>query len=237
MNTCIDKNSWNEIFTKLQALKKEGSRESRYMYIGEIDDPSEAYEYFASKSDVERINYKTNWFITSSGSYITCSDIGAETLFNSGKVVSGETFEFMEFIKSVYDDLNKQDRIHFRVAYQGISDRIAKEIVCYELGIPAYGFIYTYMVTEIQINSATGQKLNNTINISVEADSVAESKVILKERIRSPGDTVQTGVLYSDRDNEIMARTGKISRDLGTHYKVTVQDVAVQLINTVKNRQ
>ena len=89
---------------------------------------------FATMEDIRRCGgRKTNWFLCSDGSFITCGDCATDTLFESGKVVDYE-FPFEIERNEKYERLSKDNKIAFRVALQGITKDQAEKIIYYEDG-------------------------------------------------------------------------------------------------------
>lgn len=122
---------WSELFSYMESEARRFvnnlDKDLRYRYLGEIDCPEEMYCDFATVKDVKGKG-KTNWFICSDGSFLTCGDAEVDILFESGRCVNYD-FPFEEERQMKYDCLSREEKIAFRIALQGISESCAKEIV------------------------------------------------------------------------------------------------------------
>lgn len=126
---------WENLFSVMEAEERRSvaslDNSLLYRYMGEVDCPEEMLQDFATIEDIRRCGGgKTNWFLCSDGSFITCGDCATDALFESGKVVDYE-FPFEIERNEKYERLSKDDRIAFRVALQGITKEQAEEIVYY----------------------------------------------------------------------------------------------------------
>ena len=125
---------WGKLFSHMESEARKFvqnlDEDLKYRYLGEIDDPTEMYEDFATAKDVKGKG-KTNWFICSDGSFLTCGDAAVDALFDTGKCVNYE-FPFEEERREKYNSLSYEEKIAFRVALQGISESLADEIVSCE---------------------------------------------------------------------------------------------------------
>ena len=207
-----------------------------YRYMGEIDCPEEMLQDFATMEDLRRCGgRKTNWFLCSDGSFITCGDCATDALFESGKVVDYEfPFEIERMEK--YNRLSKDDRIAFRVALQGISETEAKEIVCYELGIPAYENIYVFSVEETLLDSFDNSEEVKTYTRSIEADTEEKAKEKFALESHKVGSIVSSGRRFTAEDNRKMRESGKIfGYKGGTTYTITLKSRNITLKEVKKN--
>ena len=126
---------WENLFSVMEAEERRSvaslDNSLLYRYMGEVDCPEEMLQDFATIEDIRRCGGgKTNWFLCSDGSFITCGDCATDALFESGKVVDYE-FPFEIERNEKYERLSKDDRIAFRVVLQGITKEQAEEIVYY----------------------------------------------------------------------------------------------------------
>ena len=129
---------WENLFSAMEAEERRSvtslDANLLYRYLGEIDCPEEMLQDFATMEDILRCGgRKTNWFLCSDGSFITCGDCATDTLFESGKVVDYE-FPFEIERNEKYERLSKDNKIAFRVALQGITKDQAEKIIYYEDG-------------------------------------------------------------------------------------------------------
>lgn len=239
----LSSEQWQNLFDSAikagaQEVKQNG--DILYRYLGELDDPSEAYSSFATAKDVNSSWDKDNWFIGSNGKFFRCSDYAAESIFDSGKCVE-DLFPFEEKRFNLYDSLSKEQRISFRIKYQGMDEQEAKEMVCNELGIPAYQFTFTYAIVETHLDDSTMKTEEHSFNECVEADSKEEAEQKLNTGLRKINSVVQSGTRYSKEDNRKIRESGNLSIGLfgyagiGTPYTITVKDRTVTFIKQEKN--
>ena len=174
----LSNKDWQNLFSAIEEDSRRRvvslKEDLQYRYIGEIDCPTEMYQDFATVKDVEGKG-KPNWFVCSDGSFFTCDAATVDALYDSGRVVDYEfPFEIERMEK--YEQLSKDERISFRVALQGILESEAKEIVCWELGIPAYDNVYVFEISETYVNSSTKEEEIKTCTRNIEADNEANAK-------------------------------------------------------------
>lgn len=206
-----------------------------YRYLGEVDCPEEMFQDFATVEDVKKCGGKTNWFVCSDGSFFTCGDCATDALFESGKVVDYE-FPFEVERNEKYSRLSKDERIAFRVELQGINETEAKEIVCYELGIPAYENIYVFSVEETLLDSFDNSEEVKTYTRSIEADTEEKAKEKLALESHKVGSIVSSGRRFTAEDNRKMRESGKIfGYKGGTTYTITLKSRNITLKEVKKN--
>ena len=235
----LDNREWNELFAHMEAEERRSvtsrNNDLLYRYLGEIDCPEEMFQEFATVDDIRRCGGKTNWFVCSDGTFFTCGDCATDALFESGKVVNHE-FPFEIERNEKYDHLSKDDKISFRVALQGITEIKAKEIVCYELGIPAYENVYEFLVEETLFDSYNCSEEVQTYTYSIEADTEAEAKEKLISKSRKIGSVVCSGHRYTEEDNRKMRESGKIfGYNGGTPYTIILKSRNITLTKVKKN--
>lgn len=132
----LSSREWEKLFSAMEAEERRSvaslDANLLYRYMGEVDCPEEMLQDFATMEDIRRCGRrKTNWFLCSDGSFITCGDCATDALFESGKVVDYEfPFEIERMEK--YNRLSKDEKIAFRVALQGITKEQAEKIIYYE---------------------------------------------------------------------------------------------------------
>ena len=235
----LDNRGWNELFAHMEREERRSvtrrNNDLLYRYLGEIDCPEEMYQEFATVDDIRRCGGKTNWFVCSDGSFFTCGDCATDSLFESGKVVDYEfPFEIERMEK--YNRLSKDEKIAFRVASQGISETEAKEIVCYELGIPAYENIYIFSVDETLVDSSDNSEESKTYTRSIEADTEEEAREKLALESHKVGSVVSSGRRFTAEDNRKMRESGKIfGYKGGTTYTITLKSRNITLEEVKKN--
>ena len=235
----LDNRGWNELFAHMEREEHRSvtrrNNDLLYRYLGEIDCPEEMYQEFATVDDIRRCGGKTNWFVCSDGSFFTCGDCATDSLFESGKVVDYEfPFEIERMEK--YNRLSKDEKIAFRVASQGISETEAKEIVCYELGIPAYENIYIFSVDETLVDSSDNSEESKTYTRSIEADTEEEAREKLALESHKVGSVVSSGRRFTAEDNRKMRESGKIfGYKGGTTYTITLKSRNITLEEVKKN--
>lgn len=235
----LDNRGWNELFVHMEREERRSvtsrNNDLLYRYLGEIDCPEEMFQEFATVDDVRKCGGKTNWFVCSDGSFFTCGDCATDSLFESGKVVDYEfPFEIERMEK--YNRLSRDEKIAFRVALQGISETEAKEIVCYELGIPAYENIYIFSVDEILVDSSDNSEESKTYTRSIEADTEEEAREKLALESHKVGSIVSSGRRFTTEDNRKMRESGKIfGYKGGTPYTITLKSRNITLKEVKKN--
>ena len=235
----LDNRGWNELFAHMEREERRSvtrrNNDLLYRYLGEIDCPEEMYQEFATVDDIRRCGRKTNWFVCSDGSFFTCGDCAIDSLFESGKVVDYEfPFEIERMEK--YNRLSKDEKIAFRVASQGISETEAKEIVCYELGIPAYENIYIFSVDETLVDSSDNSEESKTYTRSIEADTEEEAREKLALESHKVVSVVSSGRRFTAEDNRKMRESGKIfGYKGGTTYTITLKNRNITLEEVKKN--
>lgn len=226
---------WEEMFSFIKQLAQEEVEKKRgrleYRYLGECDDPEEMLPEFVPKSLVENVG-KTNWFVRSDGSFFTCGDATCDNILDS-RSSTDCLFPFEEYRNSIYEDLSMNDRIAFRINLQGATETEAKEIVCYELGIPAYENSYLFEIVYKTINSVTNESDTRSYQECIEADTEEKAYSKVKKIIPSVGDVTQTGVLY-DKGSNVSTSDMILGRG-GTKYSDTVTDINVNLISVKVN--
>lgn len=231
---------WSELFAHMEreeyrSISNRGN-DLLYRYLGEVDCPEEMFYDFATVEDVRKCGGKTNWFVCSDGSFFTCGDCATDSLFESGKVVSYE-FPFEIERNKKYSKLSKEERIVFRVELQGISETEAKEIVCNELGIPAYENIYVFSVEEILLDSSNNSEEVQTYTRNIEANTEEEAKEKFVSESRKVGSIVSSGRRFTAEDNRKMRESGKIfGYKGGTPYTITLKSRNVTLVEVKKNK-
>ncbi len=223
----LDNKDWQQLFSAMEKdsrIQVAGMEiDLQYRYIGEIDCPTEMYHDFATVKDVNGKG-KTNWFVCSDGSYFTCDDATVDVLFDSGKVVDYE-FPFEEERMERYEQLSKDEKISFRMALQGISESIAKEIVCEELGVSAYSNVYVFDISETQVDSSDMSEEIKTYTENIEADNESEAREKLDLRLFDIGTVICSGKRFTAEDNIKMRESGKIfGYEGGTPYAITIKD-------------
>ena len=127
---------WEKLFSIMETAERRSvtslDNNLLYRYMGEVDCPEEMLQDFATMEDIRRCEgRKTNWFLCSDGSFITCGDCATDALFESGKVVN-HVFPFEIERNEKYERLSKDEKISFRVALQGITKEQAEKIIYYE---------------------------------------------------------------------------------------------------------
>ena len=234
LNSLVDK-QWSELFKQAEKQVKNeiNLRDSqlKYRYLGEIDDPEEMLYKFASVSDVQHAGGKTNWFICSDGSYYTCGDYGVDCLIESNACVD-ETFEVERVLKDLYYGLKQEDKVQFRMQLQGIPEQLAHEIVCYDLGIQAYKYEYSFLIKETSFNDYDKKTEVRKYTINIEADSDEDANEKLNSELWvAVGGIISEGTMYTKEDNIKMRETGKfINYKGGTHYTVVLKSRDIELL-------
>lgn len=230
---------WRDLFSRAeQEESKELKAQSKgklYRYLGEIDCPEEMFSDFATVEDVARSGGKANWFVCSDGTFFTCGDYAVDFLFESGKVVD-YIFPFEIERNEKYDFFSKEERISFRVNTQGISESEAKEIVCYELGVPAYDNSYLFSYKEVLVNSIDNSEKERSGNVNIVADTEEEAREKLISQFHKVGSVVESGTVFSDEDRVKMRQSGKFfGYKGGTPYTVTLRKLDFDLLEVKKN--
>ena len=234
----LSNKDWQNLFSAIEEDSRRRvaslKEDLQYRYIGEIDCPTEMYQDFATVKDVEGKG-KTNWFVCSDGSFFTCDDATVDALYDSGRVVDYEfPFEIERMEK--YERLSKDERISFRVALQGILESEAKEIVCWELGIPAYDNVYVFEISETYVDSSTKEEEIKTCTRDIEADSEANAKEKLNSELFKIGSVVSSGRRFTAEDNRKMRESGKIfGYRGGIPYTITLKNRDIVLKEIKKN--
>lgn len=135
-----------------------------------------------------------------------------------------------------YEQLSKDERISFRVALQGILESEAKEIVCWELGIPAYDNVYVFEISETYVDSSTKEEKIKTCTRNIEADSEANAREKLNSELFKIGSVVSSGRRFTAEDNRKMRESGKIfGYRGGIPYTITLKNRDVVLKEIKKN--
>ena len=236
----LSNKEWENLFSTMEREERRSveslDNNLLYRYLGEVDCPEEMLQDFATMEDIRRCGgRKTNWFLCSDGSFITCGDCATDALFESGKVVNHE-FPFEVERNEKYDRLSKDDKIAFRVVLQGIAEKEAKEIVCYELGIPAYENIYIFSVNETLVDSHDNSEEVKTYTRSIEADTEEEARKKLALGSHKVGSIVSSGRRFTSEDNKKMCESGKIfGYKGGTPYTITLKSRNITLEKVKKN--
>lgn len=241
----LDNKDWSILFAQMEKVaqaniaRRDG--DILYRYLGEIDDPSEMLESFATVKDVQYAG-KTNWFVCSDGTFYTCGDAEVDILFESGKVVD-YLFPFEIERDEIYNALNKDAKIAFRVKLQGITETEAKEIVCTELGIPAYKNTYVFTITRIIYDDYTKTDTEEKYNCYIEADT--EDGAYHKLYATSTGHAtlkvgaiISTGKCYTAEDNQKMREMNKSIFNYcgGIRYTRTVKACNIKLTEVFQNK-
>lgn len=235
----LNNKEWTELFAHIESEEKRNisnrDNDLLYRYLGEIDCPEEMFQDFATVEDIIKCGGKTNWFICSDGSFFTCGDCATDSLFESGKVVNYE-FPFEVERNEKYSRLSKDERIAFRTQLQGINETEAKEIVCYELGIPAYENIYIFSVEEILLNSYSNSEEIRSYIYNVEADTEEEAMEKFVSESHKIGSIISSGRRFTAEDNRKMRESGKIfGYNGGTSYTITLKSRKITLVEVKKN--
>lgn len=235
----LDDRGWSDLFSHMETEERRSvasrNNDLLYRYLGEVDCPEEMFQEFATVDDIRRCGGKTNWFVCSDGTFFTCGDYATDSLFESGKVVNHE-FPFEIERNEKYDRLSKDDRITFRVALQGITKAEAKEIVCDELGIPAYDNIYIFSIEETLLDSSDNSEELKTYIRSIEADSEEEAREKLALESHKVGSIVSSGRRFTAEDNRKMRESGKIfGYKGGIAYTITLKSRNITLEEVKKN--
>lgn len=236
----LSNREWEKLFSTMETEERRSvaslDNSLLYRYMGEIDFPEDMLQDFATMEDIRRCGgRKTNWFLCSDGSFITCGDCATDALFESGKVVNHE-FPFEIERNEKYDRLSKDERIAFRVELQGISETEAKEIVCYELGIPAYENIYMFSVEEILLDSSNNSEETKTYTRNIEADTEEEAREKFVSESRKVGSVVSSGRRFTAEDNRKMRESGKLfGYKGGIAYTITLKSRNITLVEVKKN--
>lgn len=236
----LNDKDWKILFSAMEAEERRNVASLNdnllYRYMGEIDCPEEMLQDFATMEDIRKCGgRKTNWFLCSDGSFITCGDCATDALFESGKVVNHE-FPFEIERNEKYDRLSKDDKIAFRVALQGITETKAKEIVCYELGIPAYENIYVFSIEETLVDSSDNSEEVKTYTRSIEADTEEEAREKFDLESHKVGSVVSRGKRFTKEDNRKMRESGKFfGYKGGTPYAIILKNRNITLEEVKKN--
>ena len=235
----LDNRGWSNLFSQMEREERKSisnrSNDLLYRYLGEIDDPEEMLQDFATMDDIRRCGGKTNWFICSDGTFFTCGDCGVDALFESGKVIDYD-FPFEVEREEKYNMLSKEERISFRINTQGVTEAQAKEIVCHELGIPAYENLYIFSIEEIHIDSSDNSEEVKTYTCNIEADTEEEAKEKLIAESRKVGSIVSSGKKFTKEDNRKMRESGKIfGYKGGIPYTITLKSRNIVNIKVEKN--
>ena len=236
----LSNKDWENLFSAMETEEHRSvanlDNNLLYRYMGEIDCPEDMLQDFATMEDIRKCGgRKTNWFVCSDGSFITCGDCATDALFESGKVVNHE-FPFEIERNEKYDRLSKDDRIGFRVALQGITETEAKEIVCYELGIPAYENIYVFSIEETLLDSSNNTEETKTFSCDIEADSEEEAREKLISGLHKVGSIMSRGKRFTAEDNRKMRESGKFfGYKGGTSYTITLKSRNITLTKVKKN--
>lgn len=221
----LNPKDWQELFAHMEKGERRivSSRndEILYRYLGEIDCPEDMLYDFATIKDIEKCGGKTNWFICSDGSFFTCGDCATDSLLMSAKVVYCK-FPFEIKRDEIYHALSKEERIAFRVKLQGITTAEAKEIVCDELGIPAYENTYKFSVKEILLDTSNNSE-----------EEARERLVSMSHKV---GAVVCTGTKFTKEDNRKMQESGRIfGYRGGTPYTIILKSRDLILVGVEKN--
>ena len=235
----LNNREWSELFSHMKREERRSVSNSGsnllYRYLGEVDCPEEMFQDFATVEDVRKSGGKTNWFVCSDGSFFTCGDCATDSLFESGKVINYE-FPFEVERNEKYSRLSKNERITFRVELQGISETEAKEIVCNELGIPAYENIYVFSVEEILLDSSNNSEEVKTYTHNIEADTEEEARKKFVSESRKVGSVVSSGRRFTAEDNRKMRESGKLfGYKGGIPYTITLKSRNITLVEVKKN--
>ena len=236
----LSSREWEKLFSAMETEERRCvetlDNNLLYRYMGEVDYPEEMLQDFATVDDIRKCGgRKTNWFLCSDGSFITCGDCATDALFESGKVVNHE-FPFEVERNEKYDRLSKDDKIAFRVALQGITETEAKEIVCDELGIPAYENIYIFSVNETLLDSYDNSEELKTYTRSIEADTEEEAKEKLALESHKVGSIISSGRRFTSEDNRKMRESGKFfGYKGGIPYTITLKSRSITLEEVKKN--
>lgn len=234
----LSNKDWQNLFFAIEEDSRKQiaslKEDLKYRYIGEIDCPEEMYQDFATTKDVKGKG-KTNWFVCSDGSFFTCGDATVDALYDSGRVVDYE-FPFEVERMERYEQLSKDERTSFRIALQGISESEAKEIVCWEFGIPAYDNVYMFEVSEICVDSSDMSEEVKTYTRNIEADNEIEAKEKLNSELFEIGSVVSSGRRFTAEDNRKMRESGKLfGYKGGTPYTITLKNRNIVLKEVKKN--
>lgn len=235
----LNPKDWQELFAHIEKEERRivSSRndEILYRYLGEIDCPEDMLYDFATIKDIEKCGGKTNWFICSDGSFFTCGDCATDSLLMSAKVVYCK-FPFEIKRDEIYHALSKEERIAFRVKLQGITTAEAKEIVCDELGIPAYENTYKFSVKEILLDTSNNSEEMKTYTMPVLADTEEEARERLVSMSHKVGAVVCTGTKFTKEDNRKMQESGRIfGYRGGTPYTIILKSRDLILVGVEKN--
>lgn len=235
----LDNREWNALFANMEReenrIVASRKKDLLYRYLGEIDCPEEMFYKFATVDDVRKCGGKTNWFLCSDGSFFTCGDSASDSLFESGKVVN-YNFPFEVERNEKYSRFSKDERTAFRVELQGISETEAKEIVCDELGIPAYKNIYVFSVTETLLDSSNNSEEVNTRTCNIEADTEEEAREKLILECRKVGSIISSGKRFTKEDNRKMRESGEFfGYKGGTPYTIILKSRNIILIEIKEN--
>ena len=207
-----------------------------YRYLGEIDDPTELFQLFATVDDITSCDGKCNWFICSDGTFYSCGDAEVNALFERNKVVEHK-FPFEIERDEMYNNLDRDERISYRMEVQRISRTNATEIVCDELGISAYNYKFTFKVYTGLYNDLdeTESEVVKKVDVLANSESEAFEKLYEMGYIHDYGYIVESGTKYTEEDNRNAKETGKFifSSSYGKHYNIRVQDTKVILIGAV----
>lgn len=207
-----------------------------YRYLGEIDDATELFQLFATVDDITSCDGKYNWLICSDGTFYSCGDAEVNVLFERNKVVEHK-FPFEIERDEMYNNLDRDERISYRMEVQHISRTTATEIVCDELGISAYNYNFTFKVYTRLYNDLdeTESEVVKTVAVLAYSESEALEKLYEMGYIHEYGYIVESGTKYTEEDNRKAKEMGKsiFSCNCGKHYTVRVQDTKVILISAV----
>lgn len=235
----LSEKEWSALFERAEKAEQKAVQSRNadllYRYLGEIDCPEEMLQDFATMEDIRRCGGKTNWFVCSDGTFFTCGDCAVDSLFESGKVVDYK-FPFEIERDKRYFSLSKDERISFRVNLQEISETTAKEIVCSEMGIPAYKNIYLFSVIETHFDSFDKSEETKEYKSRIEADTEEEAREKLVLDFREVGSIITSGKRFTKEDNIKMREPGKLfGYKGGTPFTITLKDRKFSLLEVKEN--
>lgn len=237
----LSNNEWREMFVQMEREEQRSifnrDKNLLYRYLGEIDYPEEMLYEFATINEVQGKG-KTNWFVCSDGTFFTCGDCAVDTLFDSGKVVNYKFPFELERIKK-YNSLSKDERIAFRINLQGITEIKAKEIVCSELGISPYKYIYKLHIKEVFLNSFDNTTETKEYTIWEEGNSQKDAENKFAYNSHKIGTIVCRGTKFTTEDNRKMKEMNILpicrNNGVGIPYSITLIDRKISLIKVEKN--
>lgn len=235
----LTSSQWKDMFSEMENQAKSNVSNRKkglvYRYLGELDCPEEAFSEFATVNDVNNAMGKTNWFICSDGTFYTCGDCEVDLIFESGHCTD-MLFPFEEERADGYAKLSKDERIQFRINLQGLDKTKAKEIVCYELDIPAYDYAFVFTVEDELLNSITNEKETKSYCMRIEADSINDAEEKLTTQLIPVGSIVEEGTRFTKEDNKKMRELGTcLGYHGGTKFSICLTNRKINVITKLRN--